>query len=351
MATVRIAHAEPRPGKLANGGFATRGYLVVLADDAGRRAVPIWLRGEPGESDLSQLVELAGRPAGEIIAPDVPEELTARMLLAAGATVTGVDIDVTTADIGELTPQVTVARISLEGPGGSRQVTAGLGLGLAMAAAATVPVRVADAVMDRLATPVAGDDLLTPFAGRVPPVARAVPGYGPPGWPMGTLPGRRPRYEPRNLDFAAGLDRWDLDCGYRRAETQPPAAAGYSAAAEGERAILSSVGDRPSGAASLVQAVFAEDYRGRTVVFSGEIRTAPLTGQAGLRLEIFPHWWRAGLRQDHGVTLSGGHREWTRHQVTAPVPEDADIIRFGITLTGPGQIELRHPGLRIADGG
>ena len=50
MTTVRIAHAEPRPGKLENGGFQTRGHLVVLADDAGHRAVPVWLRGEPGEA-------------------------------------------------------------------------------------------------------------------------------------------------------------------------------------------------------------------------------------------------------------------------------------------------------------
>jgi hypothetical protein len=64
MTTVRIAHAEPRPGRLGNGEFQTRGYLVVLADDAGRRAVPIWLRGEPGEADLSQLGELASGPAG-----------------------------------------------------------------------------------------------------------------------------------------------------------------------------------------------------------------------------------------------------------------------------------------------
>ena len=63
MTTVRIAHAEPRPGNLGNGSFDTRGHLVVLADDAGHRAVPIWLRGEPGESDLAHLVELSGRPA------------------------------------------------------------------------------------------------------------------------------------------------------------------------------------------------------------------------------------------------------------------------------------------------
>ena len=45
MTTVRIAHAEPRPGKLSTGGFDTRGFLVVLADDAGHRAVPVWLQG------------------------------------------------------------------------------------------------------------------------------------------------------------------------------------------------------------------------------------------------------------------------------------------------------------------
>ena len=117
MTTVRIAHAEPRPGRLATGGFITHGFLVVLADDAGHRAVPIWMRGEPGGSDLSKLLEVAARPAGEIVTADAPEELTARLLRAAGASVTGVDIEMTAADVDELTPKVAVARIGLAGPG------------------------------------------------------------------------------------------------------------------------------------------------------------------------------------------------------------------------------------------
>jgi len=56
MTTVRIAHAEPRPGKLSTGGFDIRGFLVVLADDAGHRAVPIWMTSEPGAGDLSELL-------------------------------------------------------------------------------------------------------------------------------------------------------------------------------------------------------------------------------------------------------------------------------------------------------
>ena len=65
----------------------------------------------------------------------------------------------------------------------------------------------------------------------------------------------------------------------------------------------------PAGSAALVQTIFADDYRGATVVFRGEIRTEPLTEQAGLRLEILRHWWRNGrAREDHGVTVSGRQR-------------------------------------------
>ena len=349
MTTVRIAHAEPRPGRLANGEFQTRGHLVVLADDAGHRAVPIWIRGA---GDLADLLE---RPADQIVTDAVPAELTTRLLGAARARVTGVDIDVTDAGAAELSPEVTVARIGLAGPAGTRQVTADLSLGLALAAAAGAPVRLADAVLDRLAVPVPGDDLLTPFLDRVPPAARARSGRGLRGWPLGTLPGRRPRYEPRNLDFTAGLDRWDLDAGPGSGPENGPEAgtdAGtdaepdYSAAADGPSAVLSSDVPRPAGSAALLQAVFADDYRGATVTFSAEIRTDPLTEQAGLRLEIIRHWWRVGRpREDHGLTVVG-RRPWTRYEITARIPADADLIRFGIALAGSGQIALRNPDLR-----
>jgi len=332
MTTVRIAHAEPRPGSLSTGGFQTRGFLVVLADtvlteDGGRRALPIWMRGDPGAGDLSQLLG----SAYEIVTASAPQELTARLLHAADARVTGVDIDVTTPDATSLSPQDAVARIGLTGPAGTRQVTAALGLGLAMAAAAGAPVRLPDAVMDRVAVPVPGDDLLTPFLDRVPPVAQA---------PHGRAL-QRPRYEPRNMDFTDGLDRWDLDAAGQE---------DYAAEADGPSAILSSAVPRPVGSAALVQAIFADDYRGATVVFRAQIRTVPLTAQAGLRLEIFRHWWRTGRdpREHHGVTIPGG-RGWTAHEITAPVTEDADMIRFGITLSGPGQVFLRYPEFRRAE--
>ena len=208
-------------------------------------------------------------------------------------------------------------------------------------------------MLGRLAVPVPGDDLLTPFLDRVPPAATARPGRGLPGWPLAMLPARRPRYEPRNLDFADGLDRWDLDCRPGPGPARPGAADGepdYAAAAEGPSAVLSSTVPRPAGSAALVQAIYADDYRGATITFSGEIRTGPLAGPAGLRLEILRHWWRlGGAREDHGLTIAGRRRAWTGYQITARIPADADLIRFGIALTGPGRIALRNPDLHIAE--
>ena len=55
-----------------------------------------------------------------------------------------------------------------------------------------------------------------------------------------------------------------------------------------------------------------------------------------------------GAREDHGLTISGG-RPWTRYEITARIPADADLIRFGIALNGSGRIALRNPDLHIAE--
>ncbi len=56
----------------------------------------------------------------------------------------------------------------------------------------------------------------------------------------------------------------------------------------------------------------------------------------------------AGTREDHGLTVAGRRRGWTGHEITARIPGDADLIRFGVGLNGPGRIALRNPDLRIA---
>jgi len=146
------------------------------------------------------------------------------------------------------------------------------------------------------------------------------------------------------MAFGDGLDRWDLDGG-------PGAEAGsgpqdYSAAAEGQRAVLSSAAAGPGDSAVLVQAVFADDFLG-SVVFSGEFRTEDAAGRAGLCLEILRKGWRGrpDRRENHAVTVIGS-QDWSGREITVPVPGDADLIRFGIVLAGRGRVWLRNPGLR-----
>ena len=333
MTTVRVAHVEPRPGKMRDGGFRVRGVLVVLADDTGHRALPVWVAGDQGARSL---LELTGWPTKEVMA-GTPEELGARLLRAAGAGLAGVDIEATAAGAPVLTPQTSRTRIELAGPAGPRHVTARLGLALAAAAAAGAPLRVADAVMDQMGVPVRDGDLAGLFRDHVPP-----PGRDPDEWPLASQPARQPRFEPRNLDFAQGLERWDLDGSFLR-DADGPHGQDYEAAAESGSAVLRSAVPRPLGSAALVQTIFADDYRGAAVVFRGEIQAGDVTDQAGLHLEI-PSGKRRETREDHGIMIAGSS-DWARHEVRAVIPGHASVIRFGIVLTGPGLVALRGPEL------
>jgi hypothetical protein len=352
--TVRIAHARPWPGDAGGGKVRIEGYLVVLADDAGHRAVPVWLLhgGLAGAGSLSRLVD---EPDGVTVTAGVPEELGARLLRAAGAAVTGVNIEMTRAGAGELTAETAAARIEVGGRAGSRQVIAPLGLGLAAAAAAGASVRIPGAVLDRLAVPVPGDDTIGPILESLPEGQRLTERrsmVAAPGLPATQA---RPRFEPRNLAFADGLDRWELGFDVSD-EAGQPGERDYTSAAEEGSAVLSAAVPQPAGAAVLAQTIFADDYRGRPVVFRAEVRTEAVTQRAGLRLEIFTQvrrvkaergdreWEMRPGREQQCVAVSGAS-DWARREVTALVPDDAEFIRFGITLAGPGLVALRSPEL------
>jgi hypothetical protein len=199
---------------------------------------------------------------------------------------------------------------------------------------------VADAVLDRLGVLVQDDDLVTPF------LPAAV-------WPtvgartLGRLP-QRWRFEPRNLSFTDGLDRWELfgDAeGFHRRQD-------YTCAAGTGSVTLASAAQEPDGYAVLVQTIFADDYRGRTVTFRGELRWHDVAGHAALHLVTGRPTEPPGPQlHDRGTRgqVATGSGDWTWHEVTMLVPGDADLIRFGLSLTGRGRVDLRNAELTAAD--
>ena len=261
------------------------------------------------------------------------DELIEQLLHVAGVRVAGVDI-------GEPGPNVTAARVQLAGPAGTRHVTARLAEGLALAIRTGAPVRVADAVMDRLGVP------SQPGPSAASDVRR--PGAAAPGR-------RRSRYEPRNLSFADGLDWWVFGGSFAEHAAQSHWH-DYVAETDHEIAVLRSVVPEPEGFAVLAQQIFADDYRGAVVTFRGEFRSSGSPGRASLGLRV------SGGRPvprllteksvladpDNHVVAIPASRDWARHEVTARVPEDSDVIVFAIFLAGPGQVELRNPALARA---
>jgi hypothetical protein len=339
VTTVRIVPARYiRPARAPDGSVVPDWWphqrLIVLADDAGHRAVPLWVvAGHKG------LLGRLGRPAADAEVTSGLLETAVRLLGTAGTEVSAVDIEPASDDVPELRSDTVTARVGLATATGTRPVTVSAEYGLALAAVAGAPVRVADAVMDRLAVPVPGEDMLAPF---LPPADARPPGR----------PARR--FEPRNLAFTDGLDYWEL-AGSFSADGQP-AGPDYSCTAADQSAVLAATIPEPAGSAVLVQAIAAEDYRGRTVTFRGQLRATDMAGQAGLHLAVSrppsPDGPLSAPLLDHGSSLTAPRSsDWTWHEVTLPVPGDAGVIRFGISLAGHGRIELRDPELTPAPPG
>ncbi len=337
MTTVRVTRMESRvpPGPVPD---ASPTHVIVLGDAEGRRELPIWLLG----GDSHRFVDLFEQPdpvtGRAAIArpgtrqPGTANELTVRLLRAAGAQVTSVDID-------ELGPEVTGARIALTSHQETRHVLARLPEGIAVAITAGVPIRVADALMDQLATPAPGD---------------TEPGPMPEQTARDLVPGLRPRYEPRNMRFADGLDRWVLGGTFSQHASQSHWA-DYTSAAEDGAGVLSAAVPEPAGFAFLGQEIYADDYLGGTVVFRGRIRTQG-THDAGLFVRVrgpvdarSPVTAAAALADpSNHVRIVPARSAWSEHEITAEIPADANTIVFGTFLAGAGRIELKDPGFLSA---
>ena len=347
MTTVRIVLAlqSLRAARAPDGSdvpdWRLHQRLIVLADDAGHRAVPLWLRVYGHKELLSRVARLGrlGRPAVDAEVASGLLETAVRLLRAAGTEVSAVDIEPASDDVPELRWDTVTARVGLATATGARPVTVSAEYGLALAAVAGAPVRVADTVMDRLAVPVEGEDMLAPFL----PLADARP----PG-----RPGQSRRFEPRNMAFTGGLDYWELAGSF--SDDGQPAGPDYSCTAADQSAVLAAMVPEPAGSAVLVQTIYAEDYRGRAVTFRGQLRTTGVVGQTGLHLAVSgpPDGPIGRPLLDHGSSpTTPGSSDWTWHEVTVPVPGEATAIRFGISLAGRGRIELRGAELTPAPPG
>jgi hypothetical protein len=98
----------------------------------------------------------------------------------------------------------------------------------------------------------------------------------------------------------------------------------------------------PAGFGTLMQSISADEYRGKRVRFSADVRTAGVAGWAGLWMRVDGAWREARLPpmlafdNMRGRPIKGT-RDWARYGVVLDVASEASGISFGILLEGAGQ--------------
>ena len=236
------------------------------------------------------------------------------------------------------TKQNDLQQVVVQSFNGPQHVKARLGDGLALAVRANAPLQVEDAVLARWGVdlPAAKNKTLEQRLNEVVTtvVAKARPS---------AAPKLRRIAEPRNLQFAQGLERWELrgdflldasglhwqdyTSGTDETGPQPRMKSGY----------LKALVPEPQGYADLRQAILAENYLGQHLRLSADIKTAGVEQEAGLYLRVIDPAMTKPPEERYQVTFQGT-RDWTRSEIQVEVPPESMHILFGISLTGKGQI-------------
>ena len=81
------------------------------------------------------------------------------------------------------------------------------------------------------------------------------------------------------MAFTGGLDYWELAGSF--SDDGQPAGQDYSCTAADQSAVLAATVPEPAGSAVLVQTIAADDCRGRTVTFRGQLRTTGMPARPG----------------------------------------------------------------------
>ena len=91
------------------------------------------------------------------------------------------------------------------------------------------------------------------------------------------------------------------------------------------------------------------------IIFRGEFRTSDAPGRAGLFLRVNegqpiqgPITDRSVFADpDNNIVAIPASSGWTRHEVSARVPDDSDAFVFGVFLAGAGRLEVRNTELAV----
>jgi hypothetical protein len=129
--------------------------------------------------------------------------------------------------------------------------------------------------------------------------------------------------------FAAGSHPKDYEMSHDRTGAHGGNACAY----------LKSVVADTGGFGTLMQMFKADEYRGKRVRMSGYVKAKDASDWAGL-------WMRVdGARKDEMLAFDNmqdraikGTIEWKKYEIVLDVPENSEMVAFGLLLSGKGQV-------------
>ena len=92
------------------------------------------------------------------------------------------------------------------------------------------------------------------------------------------------------------------------------------------------------GSATLMQAIKADDYRGKRVRFSGYIKGQGVKSWAGLWMRVNNNDNKVSAFDNTEKRAFRGDGDWKKFEVVLDIPRDSGTISFGALLSGLGRI-------------
>ena len=320
MFTVKLVRVVPHELRM----------LVVLLDEAEQRVLPLWLRSFEAAAlhKLSQVSPGMTEPLPPGIDP-TSGAFIAQLLQAGGVTIPQVRIEA-------LQDQVLYANVLVQGAQGAQTVKARLGHALVLAMQLGSTITVADEIMAQLSVSLSQPDAAR-LEQQLDHLVQRLQSHLP-------TPQQAPRIrEPQNMDFAHELERWELRGSFMH-ESSPTQWPDYRCGTEptgrhpGEMAgYLRAQIAQPTGFADLRQAILADDFRGKRMRVSADLKTQDVQQQAGLYLRVVDPGKTKRPEEREQTTLQGT-QEWAHYETRIEVPPESVFVLFGISLTGSGQV-------------
>lgn len=103
------------------------------------------------------------------------------------------------------------------------------------------------------------------------------------------------------------------------------------------------------GSATLMQAIKADDYRGKRVRFAGHIKGQGVKSWAGLWMRVNNNDNKVTAFDNMEKRAFRGDGDWKKFEVVLNIPGDSGTISFGALLSGTGRIWVSRLEFQVVD--